>query len=163
MTNALLCPSRLNGVGITFGHQVANDAKTLSGTTGKSRNLGLLGRIGWGTWIRTKIDGVRVRCSTIELFPKSLKARGAFALVGRHIDDLFRGASRKNRKMRFIPVLRLPVAQSRARVERGVESKRLVSLPVMPGTKRMRRSTASKSLSVAALSSTIRSQRPLVL
>lgn len=24
---------------------------------------------GWGTWIRTKIDGVRVRCSTIELFP----------------------------------------------------------------------------------------------
>ena len=26
-------------------------------------------RGGWGTWIRTKIDGVRVRCSTIELFP----------------------------------------------------------------------------------------------
>ncbi len=24
---------------------------------------------GWGTWIRTKIDGVRVRCSTIKLFP----------------------------------------------------------------------------------------------
>jgi hypothetical protein len=22
---------------------------------------------GWGTWIRTKIDGVRVRCSTVEL------------------------------------------------------------------------------------------------
>jgi hypothetical protein len=21
---------------------------------------------GWGTWIRTKIDGVRVRCSTVE-------------------------------------------------------------------------------------------------
>ncbi len=27
------------------------------------------GRIGWGTWIRTKINGVRVRRSTIELFP----------------------------------------------------------------------------------------------
>ena len=25
--------------------------------------------IGWGTWIRTKIDGVRVRCSTVELSP----------------------------------------------------------------------------------------------
>src|ERR1700737_3248790 len=24
---------------------------------------------GWGTWIRTKIDGVRVRCSTVELSP----------------------------------------------------------------------------------------------
>jgi hypothetical protein len=26
--------------------------------------------IGWGTWIRTKINGVRVRRSTVELFPK---------------------------------------------------------------------------------------------
>ena len=26
-------------------------------------------RLGWGTWIRTKINGVRVRCSTIELSP----------------------------------------------------------------------------------------------
>src|ERR1039457_4716773 len=25
--------------------------------------------IGWGTWIRTKILGVRVRCSTVELSP----------------------------------------------------------------------------------------------
>jgi hypothetical protein len=31
----------------------------------------LTGRsIGWGTWIRTKTNGVRVRCSTIKLFPK---------------------------------------------------------------------------------------------
>src|ERR1700691_4375391 len=29
--------------------------------------------IGWGTWIRTKINGVRVRCSTIELSPKKPK------------------------------------------------------------------------------------------
>ncbi len=34
--------------------------------------------IGWGTWIRTKIDGVRVRCSTIELFP----SRGARHVAG---------------------------------------------------------------------------------
>jgi hypothetical protein len=27
--------------------------------------------IGWGTWIRTKIDGVRVRCSTVELSPNA--------------------------------------------------------------------------------------------
>jgi hypothetical protein len=27
--------------------------------------------IGWGTWIRTKINGVRVRCSTVELSPKA--------------------------------------------------------------------------------------------
>jgi hypothetical protein len=26
---------------------------------------------GWGTWIRTKIDGVRVRSSTVELSPKA--------------------------------------------------------------------------------------------
>ena len=26
---------------------------------------------GWGTWTRTKTSGVRVRCSTIKLFPKS--------------------------------------------------------------------------------------------
>ena len=33
-------------------------------------------RFGWGTWIRTKIDGVRVRCSTVELSPNGhLKAR----------------------------------------------------------------------------------------
>jgi hypothetical protein len=24
---------------------------------------------GWGTWIRTKVNGVRVRCSTVELSP----------------------------------------------------------------------------------------------
>ena len=27
--------------------------------------------IGWGTWIRTKTDGVRVRCTTIILYPSS--------------------------------------------------------------------------------------------
>lgn len=32
--------------------------------------------IGWGTWIRTKINGVRVRRSTVELFP----SRGGVAV-----------------------------------------------------------------------------------
>ena len=27
--------------------------------------------IGWDTWTRTKIYGVRVRCSTIKLYPKT--------------------------------------------------------------------------------------------
>src|SRR6185312_1402777 len=31
---------------------------------------------GWGTWIRTKIDGVRVRCSTVELSPNGRFKRG---------------------------------------------------------------------------------------
>jgi hypothetical protein len=32
---------------------------------------------GWGTWIRTKIDGVRVRCSTVELSPNGRLKRGS--------------------------------------------------------------------------------------
>ena len=32
---------------------------------------------GWGTWIRTKIDGVRVRCSTVELSPNGRSRRGS--------------------------------------------------------------------------------------
>lgn len=40
---------------------------------GESRALGLQNAgFGWGTWIRTKIDGVRVRSSTVELFPNRL-------------------------------------------------------------------------------------------
>ena len=35
---------------------------------------------GWETWIRTKINGVRVRCSTIELFPNSRRALDAPAV-----------------------------------------------------------------------------------
>jgi hypothetical protein len=33
-------------------------------------------RTGWGTWIRTKIDGVRVRCSTVELSPNGPAQKG---------------------------------------------------------------------------------------
>ena len=37
----------------------------------------MLEAIGWGTWIRTKINGVRVRCSTVELSPKRRRAERA--------------------------------------------------------------------------------------
>lgn len=35
------------------------------------------GFYGWGTWIRTKTDGVRVRCSTVKLFPSSGASDGS--------------------------------------------------------------------------------------
>ncbi len=40
---------------------------------------------GWGTWIRTKIDGVRVRCSTVELSPTS----EAKLKAGLHFEAVF--------------------------------------------------------------------------
>ena len=49
---------------------------------------------GWGTWIRTKINGVRVRRSTVELFPNAIRSRLSAPLV-RHINDLLGDASRK--------------------------------------------------------------------
>ena len=64
-------PAWASPLGISSGHQVANDAKTGSGTAGKTRESGLFGRIGWGTWIRTRTNGVRVRGSTVNLFPKN--------------------------------------------------------------------------------------------
>ncbi len=33
---------------------------------------------GWGTWIRTRTNGVRVRGSTVNLFPKTAPAFGAY-------------------------------------------------------------------------------------
>ncbi len=36
--------------------------------------------IGWGTWIRTKIDGVRVRSSTVELSPTGAPSRSDRAI-----------------------------------------------------------------------------------
>ena len=32
---------------------------------------------GWGTWIRTRTDGVRVRCSAVKLFPTKVRKRSA--------------------------------------------------------------------------------------
>src|ERR1044072_5797511 len=39
---------------------------------GRRPGNGRIGLVGWGTWIRTKINGVRVRRSTVELFPTSV-------------------------------------------------------------------------------------------
>jgi hypothetical protein len=36
---------------------------------------------GWGTWIRTKINGVRVRCSTVELSPTKPLMSNSFLVV----------------------------------------------------------------------------------
>lgn len=46
----------------------------------KNIRIEAFGGIGWGTWIRTKINGVRVRRSTIELFPN--EGRGAPSVSG---------------------------------------------------------------------------------
>lgn len=35
--------------------------------------------VGWGTWTRTRTDGVRVRCSTIKLFPNTRAGRVKWA------------------------------------------------------------------------------------
>ena len=62
-------------------------------------------RCGWGTWIRTKINGVRVRRSTVELFPNAIRSCLSAPLV-RHINDLLGDASRKMRGERhFLGVL----------------------------------------------------------
>lgn len=56
-------------------------------TTEKRRNHGFFGRIGWGTWIRTKINGVRVRRSTVELFPTRVSlARSVSGLIDKSFD-----------------------------------------------------------------------------
>jgi hypothetical protein len=44
-------------------------------------------RFGWRTWIRTKINGVRVRCSTVELSPTARPQRDACEA---HLADLTR-------------------------------------------------------------------------
>ncbi len=43
---------------------------------------------GWGTWIRTKIDEVKVSCSTIKLFPNNP--------IPRFLADSIMHASAKN-------------------------------------------------------------------
>jgi hypothetical protein len=42
----------------------------------------LRGAVGWGTWIRTRTNGVRVRGSTVNLFPNSARERSRRALTG---------------------------------------------------------------------------------
>lgn len=50
------------------------------------------GRIGWGTWIRTRTNGVRVRGSTVNLFPSRCGLAARFASArGRRKWRLFSG------------------------------------------------------------------------
>ena len=41
---------------------------------------------GWGTWIRTRTDGVRDRCSTVKLFPTCGRTIGAPPAVATALD-----------------------------------------------------------------------------
>src|SRR6478752_7380479 len=50
----------------------------------------VLKSVGWGTWIRTRTNGVRVRGSTVNLFPNS---RPAAAGAGRHIVEFLEDAN----------------------------------------------------------------------
>src|ERR1700733_2286803 len=72
-------------------------------------------KVGWGTWIRTKIDGVRVLCSTVELSPngrpKARFARGRGASIAK------RGGRRKRSALAAGPFDRRQVA-SRAKAWR---------------------------------------------
>ena len=54
---------------------------------------------GWGTWIRTKIDRVRVGSSTVELSPK-----GAAKTESREISGLSCGVAAGLVKARRLPV-----------------------------------------------------------
>ena len=61
------------------------------------QSIGRIEEFGWGTWIRTKIDGVRVRSSTIELFPSRPEPAGggrSFARRGVCIDNAGRDCKR---------------------------------------------------------------------
>ena len=58
---------------------VAQEKPTLRVPGRASSNHGV-GKIGWGTWIRTRTNGVRVRGSTVNLFPNRW-AVGACALA----------------------------------------------------------------------------------
>jgi hypothetical protein len=67
----LRCPNRpvaaresLLEVSVLADLKIFAEEGTICGVTDRTMPGG-----GWGTWIRTKIDGVRVRCSTVELFP----------------------------------------------------------------------------------------------
>jgi hypothetical protein len=62
--------------GVGFEAGAAGGVAPASLTRGKINDFHRPGKIsqetelrGWGTWIRTKINGVRVRCSTVELSP----------------------------------------------------------------------------------------------
>ena len=66
-----------------------NDRGGFARVNGRESQIGKI-KAGWGTWIRTKIDGVRVRSSTVELFPKG--RGGAVVTPGREAVRAFGAA-----------------------------------------------------------------------
>jgi len=62
-----------------------------SGPKRQNRLREMINFAGWGTWIRTRTNGVRVRGSTVNLFPKKMLA--ALAGAGRHIVEFHRYAN----------------------------------------------------------------------
>lgn len=52
-------------------------------------NLGKLRDFnGWGTWIRTRTDGVRVRCSAVKLFPSRIAINRLKSIGYDRCDDI---------------------------------------------------------------------------
>lgn len=70
------------------------------GPFARAWRYGDLNECGWGTWIRTKINGVRVRCSTVELSPNGPRGEAARRA------DLKRGLAPVN----MIAAVRPPIA-----------------------------------------------------
>ena len=79
----ITCPASRRGsfisiIGLApkFGHAIRRGAHAPGAESASRRTRGSpkfsAKSVGWGTWIRTKINGVRVRCSTVELSPKAL-------------------------------------------------------------------------------------------
>jgi hypothetical protein len=70
--HALVGLFRQSVFGRLAGYEDVADSHTLGNNTPET------GLPGWGTWIRTKIDGVRVRCSTIsrarKTWPRKIEA-----------------------------------------------------------------------------------------
>ncbi len=63
--------------------QPLDHGEAMGGRFGKNRARSKIYEIfGWETWIRTKINGVRVRCSTVELSPTRLAAASSPQQVG---------------------------------------------------------------------------------
>src|ERR1700722_5640252 len=77
--------------------------KTVFDVLWQKRGKSLTRSSGWGTWIRTKIDGVRVRCSTVELSPNGrLNARRP-ARAWRVNSEAGRGAQAPRSGVRAFP------------------------------------------------------------
>ena len=68
-------------MGISCGHQLGKADSAWNADVPKDRNSAdfkdFWERFGWGTWIRTRTNGVRVRGSTVNLFPNVADRRSA--------------------------------------------------------------------------------------